>query len=144
MRESAILLLFLAACGSEATNDDAARPIQTATLTGLYRSAGEGRLCMIARGGETRFGLVAPGCSGAGIAVRRGDRLELAMAGEIACALDARIDGGEIAFASSPPGGCAYYCAAGATLGGLAFEKVGGTEADALGARDLVGDPLCG
>ena len=152
MRKALILVLYLAGCSRESEHPSVRPPVQTATLTGLYEGRGgdaRNRLCVVERGGEARFGLVAwraggPGCSGAGTAVREGDRLRLDMAGEEACRLEARIDGRGVAFAAAAPPGCAYYCASGASFAGLAFEKVGGSDADALRARDLVGDALCG
>jgi hypothetical protein len=158
MRKALILALCLAGCGrgtggngQAGSAESSPRAVQTATLTGLYES-NEGprrsQLCIVERGGESRFGLVTwrgegPGCSGAGAAVRRGDTLRLTMAGEAACAIEAPIDGGRVAFPATAPPGCRYYCAPGAVLEG-AFDKVGGTSEDALRARDLVGDPLCG
>jgi len=149
---SLVLLLFLAGCDGampERTESPRPRPaVQTATLTGLYES-GPSRLCIVEAAGAARFGLVVrrgadSGCSGAGVAARRGDRLRLTMAGEAACAIDARLDGAALTFPARVPPGCAYYCAPDAGLAGAAFAKTGGAEADALRARDLVGDPLCG
>lgn len=162
MRKALCLAFCLAACGQSDGNGgradrsgrpDAPRaPVQTATLTGLYESGGArpSQVCIVEQGGGGgRFGLVTregdrPGCSGAGTAVRAGDRLRLTMDGESACAIEARIREGEVAFPAAVPPGCSYYCAPGAPLAGLAFVKVGGTREDALRARDLVGDPLCG
>ena len=124
-------------------------PVQTATLTGLYESAGAqpSQLCITEQGRAARFGLVTrrdgrPGCSGAGTATRSGATLRLVMNGESACAIEARLDGGRVTFPTSLPGGCAYYCAPGAQAGGAVFAKTGGTREDALRARDIVGDPL--
>jgi len=152
LRKALILVLSLAGCGRESEQPPVRPPVQTAALTGLYQGRGgaaRNQLCLVERGGEGRFGLVAwrggdPGCSGAGTAVREGGRLRLDMAGEEACRLEARIDGRAVAFPAAAPPGCAYYCAPGASFAGLAFEKVGGSEVDALRARDLVGDALCG
>ena len=146
-----ILLLFLAGCDGTAPERAESPPprpaVQTATLTGLYES-GPSRLCIVEGAGAARFGLVVrggadSGCSGAGTAARRGDRVRLTMAGEAACAIDARLDGAALAFPVRVPPGCSYYCAPDARLGGAAFAKTGGTQADALRARDLVGDRLC-
>jgi hypothetical protein len=128
----------------------APRAVQTATLTGLYESAGAApsQLCITEQGRAARFGLVTrqngrPGCSGAGSAARAGAILRLTMDGDSACAIEARIEGGRVTFPASLPRGCAYYCAPGARAAGTAFAKTGGTRADAVRARDLVGDPLC-
>jgi len=166
MRKALILILGLAGCGQ---NGDIANratpvnradripiapgsaPVQTATLTGLYEGGGArpSQMCVVERDGRARFGLVTwqgerPGCSGAGAAVRTGNLLRLTMDGESACAIDARITGSAVAFPTGVPRGCAYYCAPGAPLSGLTFAKTGGANTDALRARDLVGDPLCG
>ena len=126
-------------------------PVQTATLTGLYESAGSppSQLCITERGNAARFGLVTrqggrAGCSGAGSATRSGSTLRLVMNGESACTIEARLDGSRVSFPAALPGGCSYYCAPGAGAGGAAFTKTGGTREDALSARDIVGDPLCG
>lgn len=125
-------------------------PVQTATLTGLYESAGESpsQLCITEQGRTARFGLVTrrdgrPGCSGAGTAMRTGATLRLVMNGESACAIEARLDGGRVTFPAGLPRGCSYYCAPGAGAGGVVFAKTGGTREAAGRARDIVGDPLC-
>ncbi len=130
-----------------------AEPVQTATLTGLYES-GEGprrnQMCVIEREGQrTRFGIVTWGrgdynCSGSGTATREGDRLRLAMDGSEACVIEARLSGRQVSLPASLPQGCAYYCGPESALAGTSFDKVGGEEADARRAVDLVGDPLCG
>jgi hypothetical protein len=162
MRKALILVLALAGCAPGAGNasrdeqpagaDSPPRaPAQTRTLTGLYEAPGArpSQLCIVEQGTRARFGLVTwqgerSGCSGAGSAVRNGAALRLTMDGESACAIEARIAGGRVTFPAALPRGCAYYCAPGAPIAGLAFTKTGGTGADALRARDLVGDPLCG
>lgn len=162
MRKAPILLLCLAGCapgGGNASRAEQAAgadsptraPVQTRTLTGLYEAPGArpSQLCIVEQGARARFGLVTwqserSGCSGAGSAVRNGATLRLNMDGESACAIEARIADGRVTFPASAPRGCSYYCAPGAPLAGLAFTKTGGTSADALRARDLVGDPLCG
>ena len=152
MRKAQILVLLLAGCGGEGGETPAREPVQTETLTGLYRTGDSDRpsqLCIVARGGEERFGLATwfegrPRCSGAGAAERRGDVLRLVMAGEEACVIEASLNRTIVTFPRSVPPGCAYYCAPGASFAGRQFEKVGGSEADALRARDLVGDALCG
>ena len=168
-RSLSFLPLLLCACGAQdsmsnhganstgaaATAPDAPAstpaPVQVATLTGLYEGGPAGRrdqMCMIEREGRVRFGIVvrgagSEGCSGAGTAVRQGDALRLDMAGDEACAIDARIDGARIAFPAALPAGCAYYCSRGARFSGAAFDKIGGTAEEAVRAEDLVGDRLC-
>lgn len=133
----------------------APQAVQTATLTGLYESIGtagsRSQMCMVDRGaggGGTRFAIVLRGpgsetCSGDGSAVRQGGVLRLNMAGDEACAIEARIEGGRISFPPATPAGCAYYCSRGARFAGAAFDKTGGTAEDAMRAEDLVGDRLC-
>jgi hypothetical protein len=129
-------------------------PVQTQTLTGLYEG-GEGsrrnQMCMIEREvRSTTFGFVTWGsgdtnCSGSGLATRDGDRLRLQLDGDESCTLEARIDGRRVILPQNIPPACnRYYCGAGAQMTGANFEKVGGAEADAMRAVDLVGDPLCG
>lgn len=157
MKRSAMaLILILAGCGTEnpQTNAGAEAPATKASgLTGLYEGGtGErrDRMCIIDRGpGNVSFGLVTWGggdhnCSGTGAAVREGGSLRLNMAGDEACVIEARIEGGRIILPAAAPEGCAYYCGARATLANVAFEKVGATAEDAMRATDLVGEPLCG
>jgi hypothetical protein len=127
-------------------------PAQIATLTGIYESGGTppSQLCITEQGRAARFGLVIrrngrPGCSGAGTAARAGSTLRLSMNGDSSCAIEARFDGRRVTFPPSLPPGCSYYCApgAGAGAGTMVFDKTGGTRAEALRARDIVGDPLC-
>jgi hypothetical protein len=164
MRKLPILAFFLvAACGQEgeeagngvaggAATGAPGAPVQTATLTGLYETGGSppSQLCITERGRAARFGLVIrrngrAGCSGAGTAARTGAALRLTMNGDSPCVIEARLEGRRLTFPPSLPAGCSYYCAPGAAAGagGMPFSKTGGTRADALRARDIVGDPLC-
>jgi hypothetical protein len=70
--------------------------------------------------------------------------LRLTMGGDERCMIPARITAGEVRFPGSLEPGCAYYCAAGASLAGEMLDKTGGTAEDAMRATDLAGDPLCG
>lgn len=136
-----------------ATPSTPAQVVQTATLTGLYEgpagAGGRSQICMVDRGaGSTRFGIVLRGpgsesCSGDGGAVRQGNILRLNMAGDEACTIEARIEGGRIAFPATTAPGCAYYCSRGARFAGASFDKTGGSAEDAMRAEDLVGDRLC-
>jgi len=161
MRKSLLAAFLLAAgCGQGSVPSNGAgenrvvtapTPVQTATLTGLYESAGPApsQLCITGQGRAARFGLVTrrngrPGCSGAGTATRSGTILRLAMDGESGCTIEARLEGGRLTFPASLPRGCSYYCAPEAEAGAIIFTKTGGTSADARRARDIVGDPLCG
>lgn len=160
MRKLLLLASFLAAgCGqgSEPAQNvstmapaPSRAPAQTATLTGLYESGDSppGQLCITEQGRTARFGLVTrrgarAGCSGAGTAIRTGDVLRLTMTGDSACVIQARLQGTVLSLPTTMPGGCAYYCAPGATAAGAVFIKTGGAQADARRARDSVGDPLC-
>jgi hypothetical protein len=126
--------------------------VATAELTGLYEAGGGARrsqLCILDKGtGNAQFGIIAWGegannCMGAGSAVRRGERLTLTMSGDQSCALDATIRGGAVTLPAAMPAGCAYYCGAGASLKGTTLSKVGSTAADAMRAKDIVGESLC-
>jgi len=143
-----------AAADRPAAPASASAPVQTETLTGLYEGGEEPRrnqMCMVQReDGATSFGLVTwgPGdknCSGSGLASREGERLRLRLDGEESCALEARIEGRRVTLPTDIPAQCqTYYCGSGAQMSGATFDKVGGAEADAMRAADLVGDPLCG
>jgi hypothetical protein len=169
MKKSLLLLLFLAGCGRDdpesgnraapdgATAEaDRAGPsgpaaAASARLTGLYEGgAGErkNQLCIVGEGREARFGLLVWGgnlhsCSGAGDALREGDRLSLRMTGDETCTLAATLKDGTVTLPSTLPTGCAYYCGARASLANATFTRSGSTEADAKKATDIAGDPLC-
>lgn len=158
-----LLLIALAGCrgGGSGEGNEAApsassggEPVQTDTLTGLYES-GDGprrnQLCMIEReGGRTTFGFVTwssgdTNCSGSGLATRHGSRLRLVLDGDESCTLEARIEGKRVTLPGTVPAECnRYYCGTGARMSGVEFDKVGGGEADAMRAADLVGERLCG
>ena len=121
-------------------------------LAGLYEG-GKGdpkhQMCILdERGGKQSFGLVVWGsnmhsCAGTGTATREGDVLKLSMAGDSACTIEATISGTTVTMPQAVPQGCSYYCGAQAKLSGAALTQVGTTEADAMKAKDLVGEPLC-
>jgi hypothetical protein len=121
-------------------------------LTGLWEAGSapqKSQLCMTGEGAEAEFGLTVAGpgaaiCAGAGKAVRSGEQLTLTMSGDRACELTARIEGSAIVLPASAPESCSYYCAEGARLAGVRLTRSGSTRADALKAKDLAGDPLCG
>lgn len=152
MRKTMLPLMFLlAACDGEEAEPVA--EVQTATIEGLYQAAGPemqpSRMCILSQPtGTASFALVVRNaggsCSGAGDAVREGDVLRLTMAGSQPCTIAATVEGRQVAFPSVLPESCAYYCSPGSALTGTAFEKTGGTSADAMRALDPVGDPLCG
>jgi len=159
VKPALLLLIALAGCrgGEGERRANGAAPadggeVQTATLTGLYEG-GEGprrnQLCVVERDGRGTFGFVAWGegersCSASGSATREGSTLRLRLDGDESCTLDARIDGRRVTFPPNVAAECArYYCGDGVQMTGITFDKVGGEEADARGAADLVGDPLC-
>jgi hypothetical protein len=160
-----IALALVTACrAAEPPTDDAdsaappaSRPEASAGpaapgITGLYEGGQPGQpdqLCIVERAGDARFGLVVWGannhsCSGAGQAARKGDRLLLRMTGDANCEIAATIGGGTIALPAAVPAECAYYCGARARLDGAVFTRKGATAADAMKAKDLVGESLCG
>lgn len=149
-------LVLLSACsprGEEPkTEGESPEPIQTRTPLGLYQGTGQAeasRLCI--NGSQEsgwRFAMVLRdpqglSCGGAGTAEILPTGLRLEMAGDESCEIDARLNGLDLSFGHELADGCAYYCGEGASLAGAVFRKTGGTEADALEARDPVGDPLC-
>lgn len=158
-----LILIGLAGCrGGDAEGGNGAAgtsgqatdgAVQTSTLTGLYESGTGPRrnqMCMVEREGRpATFGFVVwgPGetsCSGSGPATREGDRLTLRLDGDESCALAAQTDGRRVTLPARIPEACSYYCGEGARMAGATFDKVGGSQADAMRAEDLVGDPLCG
>ncbi len=164
MKTLLIPIILLAACsgGGDQDGGNAASPKRQASqpaeppriggLVGLYEGgAGDAKnqMCVVGgKKGEARFGLVVWGgnmhsCSGAGTLDRVGDKLRLEMAGDSACRIEATISGKTIRLPAKTPQGCAYYCGARASLGGAELTQAGTSEADAMKAKDLVGDPLC-
>ena len=155
----AVALALVAGCGTQekgAGNQAADSGGKTAAggasaaLAGLYEGGTvpqRDQLCIVERGGNaSQFGLIVWGandhsCMGAGEAVRQGERLLLKMAGDSACEIEARIVDGAVALPANVPEGCAYYCGARAQFAARTLTRTGD---DALKARDLVGDPLCG
>jgi hypothetical protein len=126
--------------------------VETAGLTGLYEGGAgprKSQLCVIDKGtGDARFGINVWGanmhsCSGAGTAVRSGERLTLTMAGDSSCRIDASMRGGTVTLPATLPQGCEYYCGKEARFAGVTLARTGTTAADALKARDVADDPLC-
>jgi hypothetical protein len=169
MRKTLFALLVLASCspeGSNGTSDGGgAAASQSApgkaesgggrltSLTGLYEGgAGERRhqMCIVeGKGGGERFGLVVWGedmqsCAGSGTVSRTGAALKLSMAGDVACTIEARISGKTVKLPATTPAGCEYYCGKRAALAGAELTQVGTARSDAMKAKDIVGDPLCG
>jgi hypothetical protein len=169
MKKSLIVLALVAGCGASGQSQgggnrgggnpqgggvaDNAAPVAAGDgLTGLYQSGGGARpsqMCILDKGGKAQFGVTIWGanlraCSGAGTASLAGDRLTLRMAGDSACALDATLKNGIVAFPDTMPAGCAYYCGAGASFAGASLTRRGSTRADAMKAKDVAGEALCG
>lgn len=138
--------------GDSAPDAPAPVPATGSSLVGLYEggpATARDQICMVERDGETRFGLVLWGanghsCSGSGTARREGQgRVILEMAGDSPCTVEARFEGGSLDLAVDQQEGCAYYCGARARLNGAELVRTGAAEADAMRAKDLVGEPLC-
>jgi hypothetical protein len=167
MKKLLPLLLLVAGCGrgDQPADDRAAAEgrvaapaagapaaaAASASLTGLYEGgagAQKNQLCIVEKGKEARFGLLVWGanlhsCSGAGQAVREGERLSLRMTGDETCTIAATMKDGVVSLPQTLPTGCAYYCGARASLAGARFTRTSATEADAHKATDIAGDPLC-
>jgi hypothetical protein len=164
------LLLLLAACGRDSAPDgnqatpDSRGPAASkpgsgssspaeaqARLTGLYEGgsgAQKNQMCIVEKGGRAEFGLLVWGgnmhsCSGAGRAVRKGERLTLTMTGDETCTIDATYRDGTVTLPATLPLGCAYYCGARASLAGARFTRSGSSQSDVKKATDIAGDPLC-
>jgi len=161
MRQVLMALILVAGCGAGSDQGNEAGPsgtggqrgsVQITGLPGLYEGGPAIRpnqMCMIEKAGEASFALVVWGenmhsCSGSGKAVREGDTLRLSMAGDETCAMEAKISGATLTLPETLPQGCSYYCGARAKLGGASFTKKSSSVEDAMKAKDLVGEPLCG
>jgi hypothetical protein len=167
MKKIHLILLFLAACGRgdqpadnaaapESSGPAAGKPTAGAArkdspqtrLAGLYEGGTgpqKNQLCIVEKGKDAQFGLLVWGanlhsCSGAGQAIRSGDRLTLKMTGDETCTIEATLRDGTIGLPATLPTGCAYYCGARATLAGASFSRAGD---DVKKAQDIAGDPLC-
>lgn len=169
MKKILLTLLFLAGCGrgDEPANDlaapesrapaaaDSKAPAEAraadARLTGLYEGGTgpqKNQLCILEKGKDAQFGLLVWGgnlhsCSGAGQAIRAGERLTLKMTGDETCTIEAILKDGAVTLPRTLPAGCAYYCAARATFAGARFTRSGASAAEAKKATDIAGDPLC-
>ena len=158
MRQVLMALMLVAGCGAGSDQGDQAKgtgkggTVPITGLAGLYEGGASIRpnqMCMVGGEAEASFALVIWGnnmhsCSGSGRAVREGDTLRLTMAGDETCAIEAKISGATVTLPDSLPQGCAYYCGAQAKLGGASFAKKSNNVEDAMKAKDLVGEPLCG
>ncbi|HEX8511926.1 MAG TPA: hypothetical protein VF688_02335 [Allosphingosinicella sp.] len=169
MKKTLLTLFLLTACGRDDPADNRAAPesggpaasksrsVSSAgakagtRLTGLYEGgsgAQKNQMCIVEKGGEAQFGLLVWGgnqhsCSGAGRAVRKGDRLTLTMTGDETCTIEASLKDGALTLPATLPLGCAYYCGARASFAGARFTKSGSSESDVKKATDIAGDPLC-
>lgn len=166
MRHYLIAVALLAGCSPEfgsgsdlgkqdrgaASRGPAPVSASDSSLVGLYEggpATARDQICMVERDGETRFGLVLWGanghsCSGSGAARREDqDRVILEMAGDSPCTVEGRLEAGRLRLAADQQEGCSYYCGARARLNGAELVRTGAAEADAMRAKDLVGEPLC-
>jgi ethanolamine utilization microcompartment shell protein EutL len=157
MKKSLIILALVAGCGASGRGQGDGGGAGSAAgaagpLIGLYQSGAGVRasqMCILRKADKAQFGVTVWGrnlraCSGAGTATLSGERLTLVMAGDSPCTLDATLKGGIVAFPASIPATCAYYCGAGASFADVRLTKQGSTRADALKAKDVAGEPLCG
>jgi hypothetical protein len=169
MKKTLLILLLLAACGRDDPSADnraapesggrvaskqaasTPSPVSATGLAGLYEGGSgpqKNQMCIVEKDGDAQFGLLVWGgnqhsCSGAGRAVRKGDRLTLTMTGDETCTIEATLKDGAVTLPASLPLGCAYYCGARASFAGASFTKSGSGEADVKKATDIAGDPLC-
>ena len=147
---------------SKAAPASATRPATPESLVGLYESDQSGsvsQICIVERGGQSRFGLVLWGgndhsCSGSGTVERESGRIVLAMDGDSPCRLEAEFDGNQLSLAQAQPAGGPRDPGPGrrglrpertgvpAQMAGARLTQSGKTESDALRARDLVGEQL--
>ena len=156
------LFLLVVGCRQEAAQTEArearrvhrvrpTEPPRLRTIIGLFESGaglGRDRLCVVEHARRTEFALVIRGeggdsCSGSGSIRRRGGRLHFVMSGDSSCTFDAVISGDSILFPERVAKGCAYYCGKNARLTNVRLTQSGATEAAAMRATDLVGEPLC-
>lgn len=157
MRQVLMALILVAGCGAGSDQGNEAGTAKGGNvpingLTGLYEGGAPikpNQMCMIEKDNEASFALVVWGenmhsCAGSGQAVREGDTVRLTMAGDETCAIDAKISGSTLTLPGALPEGCAYYCGAQAKLGGASFAKKSSSMEDAMKAKDLVGEALCG
>src|SRR4051812_35594518 len=168
MNKSLIILALVAGCGvsgnsqsgsnaaagaaSSPTEAPAEEAVVQGALTGLWQSGGGTRpnqMCILDRKGKAQFGITLWGpnlraCSGAGTATRSGDHVRLAMGGDSPCTLDATLKDGTLTLSADVPAGCAYYCGAGASFASATLRQLGSSRADALKAKDVAGEALCG
>lgn len=150
---AAVAVCLLAGCGGKegASGGDADAG---AAVSGLYAQAGgerPGQLCLVEREGRAgSFGFITWGrgdanCSVSGSVRREADRLTLLLDGDESCSIEAQAEGGAVRVTRGLSGECAlYYCAGGASLDNVRFERSEEGIAAAGKARDLAGDPLCG
>lgn len=155
MKKSLVTLALVAGCGAsgqpQAARSGGGDEAAGGPLIGLYQAGGGTRpsqMCILEKGGKAQFGVTIWGpnlraCSGAGTATLAGDRLTLAMAGDSACTVEARLKDGVVTFPTEVPASCAYYCGTGTSFAGVRLTKQGGTVAEALKAKDPAGEALC-
>lgn len=150
---AAVAACLLAGCGgNEAAPGGAAG--SGVAASGLYAQAGverPGQLCLVERDGRAgSFGFITWGrgdanCSGSGAVRRDGDRLMLLLDGDESCTLEAQVDSGAVRLTRGLSGECArYYCAGGASLDDVRFERSEEGNGAAAKARGLAGETLCG
>lgn len=150
---AAVAACLLAGCGGNGS-DAGGDAGPGGAVSGLYtQTQGErrGQLCLVERDGRAgSFGFITWGrgdanCSGSGSIRKEADRLTLLLDGDEGCSIEAEAEGGALRVTRSLSGECArYYCAGGASLDGVRFERSEDGIVGAGKARDLVGAPLCG
>jgi len=140
MRFTYLLILLLAACSDQASQ----QPADLSVDTGTYAGQGRDRLCLAKSAQTWTIGVVTYGggdfnCTFRG-KVRTAEHGMLAeAAADPACKLVITPDGSTLRIEVPDKKACEYYCGPGATLADRSFKH----DNAATPAVDFAGEPLC-